>query len=170
MGCSNQTKKNLPADTVAYGNLNFGVKESEYLKKYKDSTVMIENGVYQLKPFFIPHDHRLYMLHLISESRHTADITPFVIDDMNTLVNKMISVYGNPTIYLKMGDTKQLEPNKVSWYCRWILKNKLILIGTARIKDDDTYYRDNRNYVAVCEITNVPLKAIANTQILYLEF
>jgi len=110
------------------------------------------------------------MLHLISETRHTKDISTLVVDDMHNLITKFAGIYGNPTMYFKMPDAKALEPYRVGWYYKWKFNNKQILIGIARLKDDNTYFRDNRNYVSVCEIKNIKLDSIANTQLIYTDF
>lgn len=171
IGCSSKQTKPLTPDSVAYGTINFGIKKAIYLNIYKDSSAMIGNSVYQLKPYFIPDDHRLYMLQLLSQERHYADIDTWITNDMKTLTAKMISLYGDPTIYLKMNDIKQLEPNQVSWYCKWEFQDKLIAVGAARLFDKNVYYGvDYRNYEAVCEITNKPLKKIADTQQYYIGF
>jgi len=172
VGCaSKQTKPSIP-DSVAYETINFGIKKATYFKIYNDSSAMIGNSVYQFKPYFIPDDHRLYMLQLLSPQRHYADIDTWITNDMKTLKDKMISLYGNPTISLNMSDIKQLEPNRVSWYCKWEFQDKLITVGAARLSDNqNNYYSvDYRNYEAVCEITNKPLKKIADTQQYYIGF
>jgi hypothetical protein len=167
LGCSSKMAIKLPPDSIAYENIAFGIKESDYMSKYKDSSVMLDNSTYELKPLFIPSDHRMFMLHIIGESRHTKDLNTITIADMHALVDKIVSIYGNPTTYLKMADAKELDQGKVSWYCKWLINDKQITIGIARLKNDETYYRDNNNYAAVCEIKNIPLEAVASEQLIH---
>jgi len=171
VGCGEAAlEKKLPADTAAFGAAHFGMTDTVFRKTLKgDTNIVIENSLFKLEPHFIPTDHRLYALRIISPERTRFNYDDLLITDMNTLVGCMVHLYGGPARYFNRPKTEDLRSNEIEWYCLWNFANKEIRIGIAQQAQKRDFYYNGDKYIAVCQIVNKPLKQVANQSLIYLD-
>jgi hypothetical protein len=169
VGCrSNQNIKPKQPDTVAFRTIKFGLTENSFNKQFGDTLILIKNTFFKPKALFVPDDHRLCMLQLRSPDRGYDEFKFGVKDDMNTLIEEISKLYGNPSRYFRRFNVKELEIGKVGWMCEWVSPKKNIKIGIARLIDDEALFPDHQRYIATCELTHIPLKSLFNQQVIYI--
>ncbi len=160
-GCQNSSQYTTPRqpDSAAYGPAHFGMLKSDFFKAVGDTLTTIDNSLFELKPHFSSRGE-LYELIIQSQDEKYSDYKTTLDTDLKTLIDKMISLYGNPTRYFTLP-----EPDDFSFFsrarCIWRFPKKNIDISVIQLGSmDGSPYHNNLRFRAICQITNIPMQRV----------